>query len=385
MVRYDCSGRMRRTPIVLGLSILVLCLGLLPGCQTVASFNVNTVSDLHDAQLGDGLCDTNLTQGGSQCSLRAAIEEANAFDPGSRIAVNFIVSGTFELSLPSGRAGAGNSLFVAGGRFQKYDQLAGKGRPFTANTDTNGQTWVPRAGLVYRYTDELSFYGSYTESFKPNSTIAPLTGGVVLDSAIAPEQAKSWEVGAKLDMPGRITGTLALYDIKKRNVLVSTTVGDDTVYSAAGEVSSRGLELDVSGQLSEQWSLIGSYAYTDAQVTKDPIYKGMRLQNVAKNSGSLSAVYDFGTVVGGDKLRVGAGARYVGERAGDALNDFDLPGYTVADAFATYDTRVEGQKVTLQLNLKNLFDRTYYTSAASRTFVSMGDSRQVSVASTLEF
>ncbi|MDR4478170.1 MAG: choice-of-anchor Q domain-containing protein [Nitrospira sp.] len=123
MIRYDCSGRMRRTRLVLGLSLLVLCAGLLPGCQTVASFNVNTVSDLHDAQLGDGLCDTNLTQGGSQCSLRAAIEEANAFDPGSRIAVNFTVSGTFELSLPSGREGAGNSLFVAGGRF--VDLLAG--------------------------------------------------------------------------------------------------------------------------------------------------------------------------------------------------------------------------------------------------------------------
>ncbi len=276
-------------------------------------------------------------------------------------------------------------IFVAGGRFQKYDQLAGKGRPFTANTDNNGQKWIPRAGLVYRYTDELSFYTSYTESFKPNSTIAPLTGGVVLDSAIAPEQSKSWEVGAKLDMPGRITGTVALYDIKKRNVLVSTTVGEDTVYSAAGEVRSRGLELDVSGQLSDQWSLIGSYAYTDAEVTKDPVYNGMRLQNVAKNSGSLSAVYEVGSVFGGDKLRLGAGARYVGERAGDALNDFDLPGYTVADAFATYDTQVEGQKVKLQLNIKNLFDRTYYTSAASRTFVSMGDSRQVSVASTLEF
>ena len=276
-------------------------------------------------------------------------------------------------------------ILVAGGRFQKYDQLAGKGRPFKANTDTNGQKWIPRAGLVYRYTDELSFYASYTESFKPNATIAPLTGGVVLDSAIAPEQAKSWEVGAKLDIPGRITGTLALYDIKKRNVLVSTTFEDQTVYSAAGQVSSRGLELDLSGQLDDQWSLIGSYGYTDAEVTKDPIYKGMRLQNVAKNSGSLSVVYDIGSIMGGDKLRVGAGARYVGERPGDALNDFDLPSYTVADAFATYDTQVEGQKVKLQLNVKNLFDRTYYTSAASRTFVSMGDSRQVSVSSTLEF
>ena len=276
-------------------------------------------------------------------------------------------------------------ILVAGGRFQKYDQLAGKGIPFKANTDTNGVKWIPRAGLVYQYSDELSFYGSYTESFKPNSSIAPLTGGVVLDSAIAPEQAKSWELGAKLDIPGRITASAALFDIKKRNVLVSTTVGDDTLYSTAGQVSSRGLELDVSGQLSEQWSLIGSYAYTDAEVTKDATYQGMRLQNVAKNSGSLSAVYDFGNIVGGDKLRVGAGARYVGERAGDALNDFDLPSYTVADAFATYDTQLEGQKLKVQLNVKNLFDRVYYTSAASRMFVSMGDARQVSVSTTLEF
>ncbi|WP_447796113.1 TonB-dependent siderophore receptor [Pseudomonas moraviensis] len=277
-------------------------------------------------------------------------------------------------------------ILVAGGRFQEYDQYAGKGVPFKANTDSNGQKWVPRAGLVYRYTDALSFYGSYTESFKPNSTIAPLSGSsTVLDGSIAPEEAKSWELGARLDMPGSITGNIALFDIKKRNVLVANSEGPTTIYSAAGEVRSRGLEVDVSGQLSERWNLIGSYAYTDAEVTEDPDYKGKRLQNVAKNSGSLSAVYDFGNVFGGDQLRVGAGARYVGERAGNAVNDFDLPSYTVADAFATYDTRVEGQKVKFQLNVKNLFDRTYYTSSASRFFVSMGDSRQVSLSSTLEF
>jgi iron complex outermembrane receptor protein len=277
-------------------------------------------------------------------------------------------------------------ILVAGGRFQEYDQYAGKGVPFKANTDSNGQKFVPRAGLVYRYTDALSFYGSYTESFKPNSTIAPLSGSsTVLDGSIAPEEAKSWELGARLDMPGRVTGNIALFDIKKRNVLVANSEGPTTIYSAAGEVRSRGLEMDLTGQLSDHWSMIGSYAYTDAEVTEDPDYKGKRLQNVAKNSGSLSAVYDFGSVIGGDQLRVGAGARYVGERAGNAVNDFDLPSYTVADAFATYDTRVEGQKVKFQLNVKNLFDRTYYTSAASRFFVSMGDSRQVSLSSTLEF
>ncbi|KEX95432.1 TonB-dependent siderophore receptor [Pseudomonas putida] len=277
-------------------------------------------------------------------------------------------------------------ILVAGGRFQEYDQYAGKGVPFKANTDSNGQKWVPRAGLVYRYTNELSFYGSYTESFKPNSTIAPLSGSsAVLDGSIAPEEAKSWEVGARLEMPGRVTGSLALFDIKKRNVLVANAEGPVTLYSAAGEVRSRGLEVDLSGQLSDRWSMIGSYAYTDAEVTQDPVYKGKQLQNVAKNSGSLSAVYDFGTIVGGDQLRVGAGARYVGERAGNAVNDFDLPSYTVADAFATYDTQLDGQRVKFQLNVKNLFDRTYYTSAASRLFVSMGDSRQVTLSSTLEF
>ncbi|MNC66947.1 Ferrichrome-iron receptor precursor [compost metagenome] len=96
-------------------------------------------------------------------------------------------------------------------------------------------------------------------------------------------------------------------------------------------------------------------------------------------------MYDAGSLFGGDRLRLGAGARYVGERAGNAENDFELPGYTVADAFASYETRLDEHKVRLQLNVKNLFDRTYYSSAVNRNFVSVGDARQVSLSSTLEF
>ncbi|QXH52385.1 TonB-dependent receptor [Pseudomonas fakonensis] len=282
-------------------------------------------------------------------------------------------------------------ILVAGGRFQQYDQYAGRGRPFNVNTDTSGQAWVPHAGLVYKVDEQLSFYGSYSESFKPNSTIAPLSSSstttLTLDSSIAPEQGKSWELGAKLDMPGAITGTLALFDITKRNVLVSDgdTVPGTILYSTAGQVRSRGVELDLSGQLSEHWSLIGAYAFTDAEVTEDRALKGNRLQNVARHSGSVSAVYDYGSLFGGDNLRLGAGARYVGERAGNATNDFDLPAYTVADAFASYETKLDEHKVRLQLNVKNLFDKVYYTSAVNRYFVALGDARQVSLSSTFEF
>ncbi|WP_110946603.1 TonB-dependent siderophore receptor [Pseudomonas bohemica] len=279
-------------------------------------------------------------------------------------------------------------ILVAGARYQMYDQIAGRGRPFKANTNINGQKLLPRAGLVYQWNDNLSFYGSYTESLKPTSTIAPLSSGVVIDSSVLPEEAKSYELGAKLDIPGRLTGTVALFDIHKKNVMVSqfNDVTKLTDWRTSGAARSRGIELDVTGELTDRWSLIGSAAFLDAETTKDPLYKGNQLWNVARRTGALSAVYDFGSVLGGgDRLRAGAGAHYVGERPGDSANSFELPSYTVADAFASYDTRVEDHKLNIQLNVKNLFDRTYYTSSANRYFVSMGDTRQFILSTTLEF
>ena len=273
-------------------------------------------------------------------------------------------------------------IFIAGARYQLYDQLAGRGRPFKKNTDIDGQLWVPRVGLVYKMTDELSLYGGYTESFKPNSTIAPLTGTGSVNE-MAPEEGKSWELGAKLDMPGRITGTLALFDIVKENVAVTELDGSNR---AVGEVRSRGIELDVTGQVTDNLSLIGTFAWLDAELTKDPLYKGNELQNVARRTASLSAVYDFGPLFDGDRLRAGLGGRYVGAREGDAENTFELPHYTVADAFASYETPLGNDKrLKLQLNLKNLFDKTYYSSSVNNFNVSIGDPRLVQLSSTLEF
>jgi len=279
-------------------------------------------------------------------------------------------------------------IAVAALRYQAWSQLAGRGRPFKVNTDTYGSKLLPRLGLIYKWTDTVSFYGSYTQSLKPASTIAPLSSGYVLDASVKPEEAKSWELGAKFDMPGGVTGTVALFDIHKRNVLVSqfNDVTKLTDWRTSGAARSRGLEVDVAGQLSKNWSAIASYAYIDAKTTEDPLYAGNRLWNVARQTASLSAVYDFGQVFGGEgRLRMGAGAHYVGKRAGDSANSFVLPGYTTVDAFATYDTRLYGKKVKFQLNVKNLFDKTYYPSAANTYFISMGDARQVSFLTTFEF
>jgi iron complex outermembrane receptor protein len=278
-------------------------------------------------------------------------------------------------------------ILVGGARFLSYNQVAGKGRPFQINTDLNGTKWLPRAGVVYKWTENFSLYGSYTQSLKPTSTIAPLSTGVVIDSNVLPEEATSWEVGAKVAMPAGLTGTLALFNIDKSNVLVSqyNDTTKQTDWRTSGKARSRGIEVDVAGQIGQRWSVIASYAYIDAKTTEDPLYAGKRLWNVAQHTASLAAVYDFGAIFGGDQLRVGAGAHYVGERPGDSANSFTLPAYTVADAFATYNTKWGGQNLSFQLNVKNLFNKTYYPSSANRYFVAVGDARQVSLLSTLEF
>ena len=274
---------------------------------------------------------------------------------------------------------------IGGVRYMDYEQIAGRGRPFKANTNVAADKVLPLGGAILKLNDQLSLYASYTQSLKPNSTIAPLTGGVVLGSNIAPEQGTSWETGVKFDLDKRLSGTIAVYDIDKSNVLVSQLNASNVLeYTTAGKVRSRGAEVDVTGRLTQAWSMIGSYGYTDARVTDDPTYRGKRLQNVALNTASLYLVYDFGTAVPG-KLRLGGGARYVGDRAGDAANSFVMPSYVVADLFATYETKHQNLPVIYQLNVKNLFDNVYYPSANSVLNVAVGDARRVSLAATVKF
>lgn len=274
-----------------------------------------------------------------------------------------------------------NWMLLGGLRYDHFDVMSGKGRPFVANTDGSYSRLVPRAGVVYNLTSYSSLYASYSESFKPNTSIATQIG------ALPPELGKSYEIGAKLDLPNRITANIALFDIHKRNVMVSEDVGGETVTRTAGKVRSQGVELDMAGKLTDSLSLIGSYAYTDARVTSDPDNNGNRMPNAARHTASLFVTQDFGNLGlhAGDNLRVGAGARYVGRRAGDAANSFTLDDYTVADAFVSYSLPIHGYAVKWQLNVKNLFDKTYYPSSGSNLRVSVGEPREVVLRASVDF
>ncbi|RPE30212.1 iron complex outermembrane receptor protein [Acinetobacter sp. BIGb0102] len=278
-------------------------------------------------------------------------------------------------------------IAVLGGRYLHYQQTAGRSRPFKENTNTNDDAWLPHAGLVYQWNDQFSLYGSYTESLKPNSSIAPLGGNAVIDSDVRPEQAKSYELGAKYEFNDRIKANFALYDIKKCNVLAKITNSStkEVELHTTGAVRSKGAELDLTGRLTDQLDATLTYAYTDAKVTEDELgLQGNRLNNVARDTASLALAYNYGELYNGN-LRLGLSGNYVGKRAGDSENTFDLPEYMLANAFISYDTTIAKQAVNFQFNLNNIFDKTYYTASVNNLAVSQGDSRQAVLRATFKF
>lgn len=259
---------------------------------------------------------------------------------------------------------------VAGLRWEDWQQESGMGRPFVFADRSHGNVWLPQFGLAYALTPALTAYANVSRSFKPNvssNAAAPL----------APEFGRVVEAGLKFSLKPAITGTLAVYQIDKRNVAVTV----DNVTSTIGAARSRGIELDVAGQLTRHWSVIGSYAYTNAN-DRDA---NQPLINVAHHTGSLFAVYDTAIANLPGRWRFGGGARFVGARPGDTANRFTLPGYVTVDAFAAYETTIGKFPTRIQLNVKNLLDKTYYPSSNSNLIVAVGEPRLVTLTTTVSF
>ena len=271
-------------------------------------------------------------------------------------------------------------IAVAGMRYQYYTQYAGKGRPFNVNTDSRDEQWTPKLGLVYKLTPSVSLFANYSQTFMPQSSIASYIGD------LPPETSNAYEVGAKFDLFDGVTANIALFDIHKRNVLYNESVGGETIAKTAGRVRSQGVEVDLAGSLTENTNIIASYGYTDAKVLEDPDYAGKPLPNVPRHTGSLFLTYDIHNAFAGNTLTLGGGGHGVSRRSATNGADYYLPGYFVADAFAAYKMKLQ-YPVKLQVNVKNLFDKTYYTSSIATNNLGnqIGDPREVQFTVKMEF
>ncbi|MGK5077081.1 TonB-dependent siderophore receptor [Janthinobacterium sp. HLX7-2] len=256
-----------------------------------------------------------------------------------------------------------------GVRHDRYTQDVANKRLNVRNGQSLSAT-SPRAGLVYQPSTTWSLYASAAKGFRPNS-------GISIDNQAFPaERSGSYELGAKLET-GKLTGTLAVYTIGKSNVLTTNPANTDFAI-AAGEVGSRGLELDVSGELARGLRVSGAYAYTDASVTRgdNTIVTGSGFANVPRHSANLLATQQF--VLGAGTASVGGALQYVGERLGDVAvsSTFTLPAYTTAKLLASY---APNARLRLAFKVENLFNRSYYASSYSPLWVAPGAERTLTL------
>lgn len=247
-----------------------------------------------------------------------------------------------------------NLKILAGGRFDS-NELFRKDRVDNSviNEQSNSQ-FSPRVGIVYQPSQTTSLYFSWSNSFAPNYSARSRT-----NEQFKPEIGEQFEVGIKQDLiKDRLSATLALYQITRQNVLTRDPDDPTGISSiATGEQRSRGVELDITGQVLPGWNVIANYAYTDAVVTEDEdIPVGNRLYGVPKNSASLWTTYQLqsGNLQG---LGFGLGLAFVGEQEATLSNTLTLPSYVRADAAIFY--RRDNYKIGL--NFKNISNVKYYT------------------------
>lgn len=257
-----------------------------------------------------------------------------------------------------------NFFLLAGVRFNWVNTFdTGYGQATSVN-DRPSPT--PRVGLLWQPKTWLSAYGSYTSNYGAT----PLGSLTPDGKTLPPESAQQYEVGIKTEwLQKKLVATAALYQITKQNIPAADP--NNPVYTIAiGEARSRGFELDVSGQIGPNWKIIGGYSYINAVVTKDtntPSLQGLRFPDAPYDSGSLWGVYEVprGAVRG---LKLGAGlvartgqVNYESPDGGTYLTD-RIPGFAIVNVMAGYVWQFERARLNFQLNINNLFDKTYVLS-----------------------
>lgn len=241
----------------------------------------------------------------------------------------------------------------------------------------------PRLGAVYVANDNISFYVSYSEGFRPNS------GADINDVAFEPEESESYEAGVKFNtLNNNVSGTVAIFHADKSNILTADPVNSG--YSAAlGKAESEGIELDINTYVNEGTSLSLSYAYIDASTSNSVINidwgvevpAGSQLINIPKHTLNLIAKQDFN--LAGKDSSVSASLSYIGERLGETIDaDYVLPGYTKVDVSSTVKLQ---ENLTLKLVLDNLLDKKYFDNSYSALWTQPGAPRTARLSLKYQF
>jgi len=264
------------------------------------------------------------------------------------------------------------------------------------NTANSDQAFSPKVGFVYMPNDNFSAFATYTNSFATNAgqtsdavnnldtsgTAAEVQNRVLAlpRQGIKPTTVDQYEVGVKKNIwNNAVALNVTLYQILYNNFYQTffyidskgiPQTPDSNLKEFAGKMRSRGVEVDITGNPTENLSIIGGFSYNNS-VYLDTPEKGyvekQRLVRTPATTANASVFYKFTNYVPG--LKAGIGVYYIGDRiAGwndskstnitrkDVSRSFELKDYTTVSLSLGYDWK----KFSLQGKVGNLFDVVNY-------------------------
>lgn len=253
-----------------------------------------------------------------------------------------------------------NFIAVIGARYDEFDISVNNIKAGEVRSRKDDEI-SPRAGLIYKPQDNVSIYVSYSESFLPRSgeQFANINGN---NDKLDPNTFESLELGLKWNLSDRLSLSAAVFETDKSSPEV-----DDSDASKLVVVDSSidGFEIQLQGQLNDNWSLTASYGYLDGEQVDQTGPTGLRPRELPENTFSVWSAFQATPQLG-----LGLGASYQDDSFINNSNSARLPSYTRVDAAVYYDV---SDDLRVQFNIDNVADEVYYPNAHSTHQASVGE------------
>jgi len=252
---------------------------------------------------------------------------------------------------------------VAGLRYDRFDidgldLQPNPDRPF-GRVDTKVS---PRLGLIFKPQDNVSVYGSYSESFLPRSGDQFLTLSVSQQN-LEPEKFTNHEVGVKWNLRSDLAMTVAAFQLDRTNATTPDPANPAATINV-GSTRTKGVEISVTGKIGPNWQIAGGYAYQDAVLQGNA---SVKLAQVPEHQFSLWNRYDVNDRLGFALGVIRQSSQYAAIRT--SATTTRLPGFTRVDAAVFYELN---DRLELQVNVENLLGETYFPDAHNNNNISTG-------------
>ena len=259
--------------------------------------------------------------------------------------------------------------------------LGGRVANYESEDIKESGVFVPYIGTVYDLNDNYSLYASYSTIFSPQSNRD--VNGKTLD----PQEGENYEVGLKGEFyDGRLNASLAYYQLKQDNfaqeIAGVTTPSGDAAFEAIQGVKTKGVELEVTGEIMPDWNLHAGFNH---KVSKQQESKVSTL--TPENEFTLYTSYKVNQWV--DGLTIGGGIRWQDETWGNVHNPqytdpvkHTVSDYWLVDAMANYKLN---DQLSFSFNVNNLLDEKYYTIFSWYSTYTWGEGRNYNLGLKYKF